>query len=85
MNKKNNSPISVTIDHVVPRLIDIQITLFGFSYSVSLDNVDKSVYRLIDTSNGIVMATFSNYNQCVHYAEENDYEVICSSNLDLDF
>lgn len=86
MNKKNNNqPISVTIDHVVPRVLDFQINIFGFIYSVSLDNIDKAIYRIIDSSTGMVINSFDNYNQAVHFAEENDYEVIYSPNLDMDF
>lgn len=85
MNKKN-IPISVTIDHVVPRILEFQLSLFGFSYSVALDNIDQSLYRIIDTSTGMVINSFTNYNQCLHFAEENDLEVVFAPNLDnMDF
>jgi len=85
MNKKNNQPISVTIDHVVPRILEFQLNIFGFVYSITLDNIEKSLYRIVDTTNGMVINTFNNYNQAIHYAEENDFEVITTPNLDLDF
>jgi len=85
MNQKNNNPISVTIDHVVPRILEFQLNLFGSIYSISLDNIEKAVYRIIDTSTGMVINTFDNYNQCLHFAEENDLEVIFTPNLDMDF
>lgn len=85
MNKKNSQPISVTIDHVVPRILEFQLNIFGFVYSITLDNIEKSLYRIVDTTNGMVINTFNNYNQAIHYAEENDFEVITTPNLDLDF
>lgn len=85
MNQKNNNPVSVTIDHVVPRILEFQLNFFGFVYSVSLDNIDKSVYRIIDASTGMVINTFDNYNQCLHFAEENDLEVVFTPDLDMDF
>lgn len=85
MNQKNNNTsISVTIDHVVPRILEFQLNIFGFVYSISLDNIDKAVYRIIDASSGVVINTFDNYNQCLHFAEENDLEVVFIPNLDLD-
>ena len=83
MNKKNNS-ISVTIDHVVPRILEFQLNIFGFVYSIFLDNVDNSVYRIIDASSGMVINVFDNYNQCLHFAEENDLEVVFIPDLDMD-
>jgi hypothetical protein len=83
MNRKPNPNLTVTIDHVVPRILDFQLNLFGFVYSISLDNMENSVYRLIDSSTGIILNCFPTYTHCVHYAEENDYEIIMTP-MDLD-
>jgi len=83
-NRKPDPITSVSIDHVVPRIFELHISIFGFVYSISLDEIDKSVYRVIDVSNGMVMNTFTSYNQCMNYISENEFELIDSA-IDNDF
>lgn len=83
-NRKPDPITSVSIDHVIPRLFELHISFFGFIYSVSLDNSEGSVYRVIDISNGMVVNTFTSYAQCIHYIDENEFELV-NANLDNDF
>ena len=68
-------PISVIIEYVAPRIVDIQISVLGFKFSSSVDHLTDAYYRLVNIYSGVVLATFPSYNQCVHFAEENDYKI----------